>query len=93
VAVNAVPQPTPQQLFDQALRLHQAGQLSQAEQIYRQILDEQPQHPGATHYLGVITYQNGRYDVAEELIRKAIALAPTNADAHGNLDNLLRDRR
>jgi len=36
---------------------HQAGQLQQAENIYRQILARQPEHADALHMLGVIAQQ------------------------------------
>jgi len=75
--------------LDQAFRLavahHQAGRLSEAEGLYRQILGAQPNHPGALHLLGVIADQVGRHEVGVELIQKAIALAPQVADFHSNL--------
>ena len=81
---------TTQQLFDQAFRLHQAGQLAQAEQIYRQILAAQPNHAEATQYLGILAHQTGRNDVAAELIRRAITLRPGYAEASYNLGIVLR---
>ena len=47
------------QALANALALHQAGQLAQAEQLYRQILHEHPDHDGALHSLGVLAWQNG----------------------------------
>jgi predicted O-linked N-acetylglucosamine transferase (SPINDLY family) len=37
-------QTTIQQAYEQALRHHHAGRLAEAEQIYRQILSQQPRH-------------------------------------------------
>lgn len=68
-----------------ALHHHQAGQLSQAEQIYRQILQMAPQHPDALHLLGVVANQSGHPEAAVELIDRAIALNPHAAVFHNNL--------
>ena len=57
-----------------AQKLHQAGQLAQAEAIYRQILTIDPCHAGSLHLLGGIALQTGHKEAAIDLIRKAIAL-------------------
>ena len=82
---------TIQQAFELAQQHHRAGRLKDAEQLYRQILTQQPNHAGALHYQGVIAYQVGRRDVAVELIHRAIALEPDCAEAHSNLGNVLGD--
>jgi tetratricopeptide (TPR) repeat protein len=66
--------------------------LHEAEQIYQQILAQQPEHLDATHNLGVIASQVGRYDHAVDLIRRAITLKPDLAEAHSNLGNALKNR-
>ncbi len=44
-----------------AIQHHQAGRLGQAEALYRQVLQAQPQNPDALHLLGVIaTLPDGR---------------------------------
>jgi len=77
------------QLLAAALQHHQAGQLADAEQIYRQILAQEPNHPDALHLLGVIALQCGQHDTARQLIQRAIALQPGNAQYHNNLGNVL----
>ena len=47
------------QAFAAAVQHHQAGRLAQAEQFYRAILANQPNHPDALHLLGVIANQGG----------------------------------
>ncbi len=42
--------------FQTALAHHQAGQLREAEALYRQILAAQPQHADAWHLLGLVAH-------------------------------------
>ncbi|HEY3902084.1 MAG TPA: tetratricopeptide repeat protein [Chthoniobacter sp.] len=78
------------QTFQLALRHHQAGQLSQAESLYRQILAVQPNHAGALHFLGLLAHQAGHRILAEQLIGRSIALEPNDPDAHCNLGEVYR---
>jgi Flp pilus assembly protein TadD len=71
--------------FALALQHHRAGRLQAAEQIYRQILQAMPNHPDATHLLGVIAHQVGQHEAAAEYIRRAIALKEDVADYYNNL--------
>ncbi len=72
-------------LFAQAVALHQAGRLAEAEQLYRRVLAEAPRHADALHLLGVLAGQVGRQDVAADLIGQAIAIAPGIEAFHSNL--------
>ena len=74
-----------QQALDLALQHHTAGRLSDAETIYQQILQTDPDQPIALHLLGVIAHQVGKNDKAVDLITKALAIIPDVADAHNNL--------
>lgn len=67
-----------------ALSLHAAGRLADAEALYRAILADDEKHPDALHLLGVLRYQAGDYDSASALIDRALALAPDNALYHMN---------
>ncbi len=75
---------TLQQTFESAAQQHQAGKLSEAEVLYRRVLDEEPAHAGALHLLGVLSFQAGRHDAALDLIDRAIAAKPRNADYYAN---------
>jgi len=65
--------------FDEAIRLHQEGLAWEAEHIYRAVLKQWPDHPGALHLLGVALHQRGDHAAALRLIGKAIALEPGKA--------------
>jgi len=82
--------PSIQQTFELALQHHQAGRLKEAEQLYMQVLAEQPDHPDALHLRGVVAAQTGRQAVAVDLLRQAIALRPGFAEAYNNLGNALQ---
>src|SRR6266851_7888731 len=78
------------QNFESAVTLHEAGRLSEAEGIYRNILAVDPKHVSSLHLLGVIALQVGRHDVAVDLIGQAITANKRNADFHNNIGVALR---
>jgi protein O-GlcNAc transferase len=78
-----------QNMFADALRQHQAGDLKEAEQLYRQILRADPRHADALHFLGVLSHQTGRHDIAVDLIGKAIAQNGRVPAFHNNLGIIL----
>ncbi len=55
---------------------HRAGRLSEAESVYRRVLEAHPDHPDALHLLGVLVHQAGRPERAADLIGRAVAKAP-----------------
>ncbi|HEY3900564.1 MAG TPA: tetratricopeptide repeat protein [Chthoniobacter sp.] len=87
-----MPPPNIPQAFDLAVRRHHAGQLAEAETLYREILAAQPGHAGAHHFLGVVAYQSGRVTEAVERIRQSLALDPAQHAAHSNLGMALYDQ-
>jgi Flp pilus assembly protein TadD len=54
-------------------RLHGAGRLAEAGQIYQQVLTMAPSHPDALHMMGVLQLQMGQPALALPLIERAIA--------------------
>lgn len=73
-----------------ALQQHRAGRLSEAEAVYREVLEADPDNADALHFLGIIAYQQGRHDRAEELISRALLQNSSNASAYSNLGNALK---
>lgn len=85
---SSSPLPPPISLADQlnvAIAHHQAGRLTQAEQIYRQILQQQPHQVDAMSLLGVIACQQGKLAEGIALYRQALALRPEHRQARENL--------
>jgi tetratricopeptide (TPR) repeat protein len=78
------------QAFIEAVELHKAGDLDRAELIYRQILDEMPDHSDALHLLGVVAHQRGQFVRAVNLIKKAVALEPEAGAYYCNLAEACR---
>ncbi len=77
--------------FQQAIALHQKGQLEHARAIYEEILQLEPGHFDALHLLGVIAGQTQNPRRAVELIGKAISIDSRDAGAHCNLGSALKD--
>src|SRR5215467_8797683 len=76
------------QALDTAWKYYQAGQMQQAEQLYLQILQEDPNQIDALHLVGVIAGQTGRYDLAADYLKTTVRLKPDFAAAHNNLGNV-----
>ncbi|MBF0461441.1 MAG: tetratricopeptide repeat protein [Magnetococcales bacterium] len=68
--------PTPATRLQEAMQRQQAGQLAEAEALYRQLLAEQPDQPAILHLLGQLSYQQGQLAAAADWIRQAAALRP-----------------
>jgi len=83
----------PAQLFDAALRAHQAGRAEEAALLYRQVLAADARNAGALSNLGLLLAEHGRHDEAEGLLREATRVAPGYAGGFVNLALLLHDRQ
>lgn len=77
------------QLFQSAVNAHRQGKIEMAEESYRTILANLPEHEGALNLLGVITMQKGNWGAAKKLIEKAIKAKPDYAEAYCNMGILL----
>ncbi|HEY9907785.1 MAG TPA: tetratricopeptide repeat protein [Thermosynechococcaceae cyanobacterium] len=71
------------------LERHRSGQVAQAEQIYRQILQQQPDSLDALNLLGALLYQQGQFEAAIELFERVLKLQP-HADALNSLGVALK---
>ena len=97
VARGAAPEFTPAETIDavsilkQALAFHQAGYLSEAEQLYRRILQSQPRHFDSLHLLGVVHHHKGEHGEAVRQIDLALKVNPSFAAAHNNRGIALKE--
>jgi predicted TPR repeat methyltransferase len=73
-----------------AILLQKNGQLVEAGELYRRILDTSPNHADALHYAGVLAHQQGQSDRAVALIEQSLAAAPGRADCYNNLGIVLQ---
>ncbi|MGO1118552.1 tetratricopeptide repeat protein [Rhodovibrionaceae bacterium A322] len=79
-----------QPTLQQAMALHQRGNLKQAEQLYRRFLQQQPGQPQATHYLGLCLFQSGQREAGYKLARKGLTARPGDPEMLGNLAQMQR---
>ncbi|HVS73629.1 MAG TPA: tetratricopeptide repeat protein [Phycisphaerae bacterium] len=77
-----------QQALQEAVAAHQAGDFGRAEELYRQVLEREPENADALHLLGVLFHQAGQTAQAMQLIERAIARRPRVAGYHVNLGTL-----
>lgn len=84
--------PTIPEALALAVQHHQAGRLPIAEQLYRQILQVDPDQADAWHLLGVVHSQRAEYDRAAEAIHRAVELRPDDAAFHNNLGKIREDQ-
>src|SRR4028119_1824587 len=63
---------------------HQAGRLLEAENLYRQIIEVQPESANVLCLLGIAARQQGKVAEAIDLYEQAIAHKPDFVEAHLN---------
>ena len=73
-----------------ALVFQQRGQLEEAEQVYRRVLQVAPDHPDIMHFYGVLLHQLGRSEEAIATIEQSLVLEPDRAECYNNLGIILR---
>ncbi|MDP2241947.1 MAG: tetratricopeptide repeat protein [Burkholderiales bacterium] len=67
------------------LELHRAGNLQEAEALYRQVLAREPRHFDALLHLGLARAQGGDFNEALKWLESAANVRPDAAEAHANL--------
>ncbi len=70
--------------FQQALALHQAGNLSGAAEIYEAVLRREPRHFDAQRLLGQVAAHEGQWTRALDLFQAALRQRGDNAELHYN---------
>src|SRR5665213_1345545 len=72
-----------------ALAAHQAGNLTEAEQLYNLILASDKKQFDALHMLAILHAQSGNFEVATRFFREASEVKPDHAPCHYNHGNVL----
>jgi predicted O-linked N-acetylglucosamine transferase (SPINDLY family) len=66
--------------LQQAVQYHQAEAFAEAEQLYRTILQTQPDHPDANHHLGMLAVQLEQHVMALPFLKAAVDASPQRVD-------------
>src|SRR6516164_4575098 len=91
LAVDAS-QRNPDDLFDQAQSAEEAGDIAEAERLYRVLMKSDPTDASAPFNLGNMLRADGRNVEAEAALRAATRVDPTFADSWYNLGDLLDEQ-
>ena len=82
--------PNTDELLAQAWQEHQKGNAAHAEQVYRSVLEREPNHVNGWCYLGIALHDLRKYSQSVEAYQRALALQPNFPVALNNLGNSLR---
>jgi predicted O-linked N-acetylglucosamine transferase (SPINDLY family) len=74
----------PETLFQQAVTLHQTGNLAKAIEIYRLLDNQYPNNPRVLFQLGTAEAERGNYVESTELFGKLLINNPNIPEAHNN---------
>jgi predicted TPR repeat methyltransferase len=58
--------------------------------LYEELISENPSGSDAYNFMGILQFQQGNIDRAQELLRRAIQLQPDEPGPYNNLGNILR---
>lgn len=78
-------------LLESATEEHRAGRLSQAEFLYRRVLQIDPENADALHLLGAMAQQIGKPQIALELVDRALRRNPRLGIVHNTRGVVLHD--
>jgi tetratricopeptide (TPR) repeat protein len=76
---------TARRIYEQAVTLHRAGRLADAQALYQKVQAIYPEHPGVLHGLGLIALHDSRGDAAIALLSRAAKAAPSNGAIRSDL--------
>jgi tetratricopeptide (TPR) repeat protein len=75
--------------FEEASKEYDDGNVSRAEDIFKEIVQGQPDNTAALYFLSELSFERGDYDSAAHYIRMALQYDPENAEAQCNLGFIL----
>jgi len=81
------------QRIAEGFRLHQQGDLSGAELIYEEVLEDLPENTEVLYLLGTLKAQTSDFSQAESLLQRATIISPGHCGAHLNLGNIALEQQ
>ncbi|PHM10622.1 tetratricopeptide repeat protein [Nostoc sp. 'Peltigera malacea cyanobiont' DB3992] len=78
------------ELFQLAVQHHRANRLDTAEQLYRQVIEKQPDYSEALYGLGMLAQQKGELQEAQKHLSAASQVQPNSVKIWFSLGNLLQ---
>ena len=78
-------------MFQEALALHQSGQLDLAETKYKKLLNFLPNNIDLLTSLGTIFLQKGEFEEGLKIINRSLLINPNQSAAHNNCGNALKE--
>ena len=79
-----------QEQLQVAVSLQAGQQEAKAAEIYKRVLEAEPNQPDALHLMALIESQNGRHEKAIKMLANATKLVPNNATFWGNFGVILK---
>ena len=79
------------ELLQAGLKLHQSGDLIEAEKVYQKVLSIDANNIDANQLLGAIAIQRKNYDLAINLFQTVLMAKPDFAEVHNNLGYALKE--
>ncbi|MCW6038714.1 tetratricopeptide repeat protein [Spirulina subsalsa FACHB-351] len=83
---------TVEQLLEQGNAAQAQGRFTEAERVFRRVLQVEPNDAAAHNNLGLALYNQGKLEEAIASYQRAIQLDPNYGAAHYNLGNALRNQ-
>ena len=77
--------------LQKGIAAQQQGDHATAEQIYKQVLQIDPENAEANHLMGTLAHQLGRHDLALAFLERAVSFAPQNANFHNMVGVVARE--
>lgn len=79
----------PQDLYKEAVRFYQSGDLAKAEGLLRQILTSGHEHAPALHLMGIIALDLKNYEIAEGFVSAALNINNSNPNFYFTMGRIL----
>jgi FkbM family methyltransferase len=76
-------------LLPLAQRHYQTGQWSEAEALYLQVLEQEPERTDVLYWLGLVAEQQSNLEQSKAYYERLLEIQPTAAQVHSNLGSVL----